>query len=185
MIKATDILKNDHRVIERVLGALEMGAARLRSGHPVRPGFFLDAADFIRSFADGWHHSKEERVLFPEMIASGLPDDGGPIAVMLSDHERGRQLAAGMREAAEQLAGGDGSAVDGLARNSEEYVALMREHIAKEDGVLFPMADQMYPAAEQEALAEAFGRIEREEVGDAVHQRYLGVAEALVAEAAR
>ena len=65
MIKATDILKNDHRVIERVLGALEMGSARLRSGHPVRPGFFLDAADFIRGFADGWHHCKEERVLFP------------------------------------------------------------------------------------------------------------------------
>ena len=102
-MQATDILMSEHRVIERVIASLETAAARLEQGENVRPGFFLDAASFVTGFADGCHHKKEEGVLFPTLVANGLPQRSGPIAVMLTEHEQGRAYIRGLREAATQL----------------------------------------------------------------------------------
>ena len=77
----------EHRVIERVIQALENAAQCLEGGRDVRPGFFVDAADFIAGFADGCHHRKEEGVLFKAMIENGVPVHGGPVAVMLYEHQ--------------------------------------------------------------------------------------------------
>jgi len=158
---------------------METGAERLTAGQPVRPGFFLDAADFIKGFADGCHHRKEEGVLFEAMVAAGLPKQAGPIAVMLAEHEQGRAYTRGMREAALRLAGGDASAQVEVARNAQGYAALLRGHIAKENSILFPMADQMISAARQAQVAEDFEHVEHEETGAGIHEKYLALAEAL------
>ena len=63
-MNATEILMDEHRVIERVLDALESAANLATQGGQIRPGFFIDASDFIKGFADGCHHMKEEGVLF-------------------------------------------------------------------------------------------------------------------------
>jgi hemerythrin-like domain-containing protein len=52
----------EHRVIERVITSLEQGADRLEQGKAIEPAFFIDAAQFIKGFADGCHHMKEEGV---------------------------------------------------------------------------------------------------------------------------
>jgi hemerythrin-like domain-containing protein len=94
--KPTQILSDEHRVIERVLTALE--------GLIKRPvGGSLDdwkkAVDFFRTFADQCHHFKEEKVLFPAMEEHGIPSDGGPIGMMLTEHEEGRSYVRGMAAA--------------------------------------------------------------------------------------
>jgi hemerythrin-like domain-containing protein len=73
IMKATEILMEEHRVIEGVLKTLETAAQYLEMGLPVRPGLFLEAADFVRGFADGCHHKKEEQVLFKSMALYGVP----------------------------------------------------------------------------------------------------------------
>ncbi len=77
-MQATDILMEEHRVIERVLTSLERAAVKLDNGGPVRPGFFIDAAEFVKGFADGCHHKKEEGVLFTALVDAGLPREVGP-----------------------------------------------------------------------------------------------------------
>ena len=183
-MEATEILMSEHRVIERVIGSLEQASARLERGEAVRPGFFVDASQFVAGFADGCHHRKEEGVLFKAMEASGMPADSGPIAVMLAEHEQGRAYTRGMREAAQGLAAGDAAARGEVVRNAQGYAALLRGHIAKENGILFPMADQVIPAAQQAQVAAGFERIEHEETGEGIHEKYLGLAEALEREAA-
>lgn len=182
-MKATDILSEEHRIIERVIAAMETVSNQLEAGQPVRPEFFLEAADFIKDFADGCHHAKEEGVLFPAMTASGLPQQGGPVGAMLMEHEQGRVYARGMRAAAEKLQAGDRSAVAEVLRNARGYAALLRQHILKEDRVLFPMAGQVIPAEKHDEIFEEFERIEEEETGEGVHEKYLAVAEKLEAEA--
>ena len=183
-MQATDILMEEHEVILRVIGSLEIEAGRLDAGEPVRPGFFLDAADFIKGFADGCHHKKEEGVLFEAMVAAGLPRQAGPIAVMLTEHDQGRAYTRGMRAAAERLAAGDTAAREEVVRNAQGYAALLRGHIAKENGILFPMADQVIPVAKQAQVAEDFERVEHEETGVGIHEKYLGLAQALEKEVA-
>lgn len=175
---------SEHRVIERVIASLEAQADRLDAGRQVRPGFFLDAADFIKGFADGCHHRKEEGVLFERMVAAGLPREAGPVGVMLAEHEQGRAFTRGMRAAAERLDAGDTAAARQVVANARGYVALLRQHIQKEDGILFPMADQVIPANQHADVVTGFERVEHEETGEGIHEKYLALAEALEREAA-
>ncbi len=178
-MKATEILMEEHRVIERVLAALERAAQRASAGEHIRPAFFLNAALFIKNFADGCHHRKEEGVLFKAMNEAGMPVEGGPIAVMLFEHEQGRALTRAMREAAEQWERGDQSALQAVVQNALGYVALLRQHIHKEDHILFPMAAQVIPLERHDQVAADFERVEHEETGEGVHEKYLALAEVL------
>jgi hemerythrin-like domain-containing protein len=182
-MQATDILMEEHRVIERVLTSLERAAVRLDNGEAVRPGFFIDAADFIKGFADGCHHKKEEGVLFTALIDAGMPKQVGPVAVMLGEHDQGRAYTRGMRAAAERLEAGETSARADVVKNALGYVDLLRQHIGKEDGVLFPMAAQMIPQGQQAGLVDRFETIEHEETGEGIHEKYLALANALEQEA--
>ena len=176
---AIEILKSEHRVIERFIGTLEKAANRLEMGDPIRPGFFIDAADFIRGFADGCHHRKEENVLFKSLARNGMSETSGPVAVMLSEHEQGRQFSRGMRTAAERLQNGDQKAAVEIIANARGYAALLKQHIYKEDNILFPLAETKIPPSEQEKVSEDFEKVEHEETGKGVHEKFLGLVNSL------
>jgi hemerythrin-like domain-containing protein len=169
----TDLLSQDHRVIERVLNALDHAASRLHAGAPVPAAFFAEVAEFIKGFADGCHHRKEEEHLFPAMEEAGFPRFGGPIGVMLAEHDEGRRYTAGLRAAAERLATGEAGAVTAVVENARGYAALLRQHIMKEDNVLFTMAKRALPPEKQDELLAEFERIERE---DGSRERWLALA---------
>lgn len=183
-MQATDILMSEHRVIERVIQALENAASRLEKGKEVRPGFFLEAADFIQNFADGCHHMKEEGVLFKAMQESGVPSEGGPIGVMLYEHEQGRSFTRAMRAAAQRLEEGDTTAKQVIVDNALGYATLLRQHIMKEDRILFPLAGRVLALDRQTSLLERFEQVEHEETGEGVHEKYLALAEKLEKETA-
>jgi hemerythrin-like domain-containing protein len=153
----TDVLRDEHRVILRALDMLEMAAAQLARGRPLPDGWWPEIVAWLRSFADKNHHAKEEAALFPAMVKAGVPSEGGPIAVMLEEHERGRALVRAMEA---------GGAVARAAK-AREYVALLREHIDKENGVLFPMADAVLDDRAQGALTREFEAVEAEQGRDA------------------
>jgi hemerythrin-like domain-containing protein len=182
-MKATEILMQEHRVIESVLDTLQTAAMSAGDGNPVRPAFFIGAADFIKGFADGCHHHKEEGVLFKMMVENGFPIQGGPVAMMLNEHEMGRQYTRAMRAAAEKWAQGDESARQVAVENALGYVALLRQHILKEDNILFPMADRAIPTAQHADVVSGFEQVEHEETGEGIHEKYLALAERLRSEA--
>ena len=182
--RASDELMQEHRLIEHVLDALEKATVHLESGHTVRPEFFIEAADFIAGFADGCHHKKEEGVLFDAMVESGVPRSGGPLDMFLDEHVQGRAYTRGMRDAARKLQEGDAGARAALISNARGYVALLRDHIIKEDEMLFPMADEMFSAEQQYRVLRDFERVEREDVGPGAHEEFHALAERLEREAA-
>jgi len=155
-VKATEILMQEHRLIERVLDCLEEAACRLDDGEDIDAGLFIDAAEFVAGFADRTHHRKEEDILFVAMTARDMPADSGPVAVMLQEHEEGRRLTAAFRSAAEQMKTRDTSAAMDVVQNVLDYVNLLREHIIKEDNVLFPMADQLVTGDDMRVVSAKF-----------------------------
>ncbi|MCU0486428.1 MAG: hemerythrin domain-containing protein [Anaerolineales bacterium] len=181
-MKATDVLSSEHRVIERVLDSLERATNRLENGQAVRPEIFLSAVDFIRGFADGCHHQKEEGVLFKRMEAQGMPVQGSPIGIMLSEHELGRQYTRELFSAAQDMQSGDSGADQKAIQSARSYVALLRQHIFKEDRILFPMADNVIPVDQHASVWEGFEHVEHAETGAGVHEKYLALAEALAQE---
>jgi len=171
--KATALLSDEHRVIERVLAAVERLTQR-PAGEAVES--WKKALDFIRHFADQCHHFKEEQVLFPAMEAHGIPSEGGPIGMMLLEHEEGRSYVRAMFDALAKIEARDASAQSALFENARQYLRLLREHIQKEDEILFPMAENVIPADEQRNLLSRFAEHEAQEMGEGTHERYLKIA---------
>jgi hemerythrin-like domain-containing protein len=178
-MKATEVLSNEHRVIERVLDCLEAIVRQARSAGRVDRQSAQDAVAFFRNFADRCHHGKEEVHLFPALEAKGFPRDGGPTGVMLYEHEQGRMHVRGMDENIAAAADGEPAALERFIEHAEGYIALLREHIHKEDQILFQLADRTLGEEDQQRLLAAFQKVEAEEMGVDTHEKFLHVAEEL------
>jgi len=178
-MEATQILMSEHRLIDRVLSAMEKAVEALGTGRSIKPEYFLDAADFINGFADGCHHVKEEKVLFEAMIKAGIPKEGGPVGMMLMEHEQGRAFVRTMRAGVEKWKSGDLAGRTEAIKAANGYIDLLKAHIYKEDKILFPLADDAILWDAQEQIAKDFERIEHEETGEGVHDKYLALAEKL------
>lgn len=175
----TEALKHEHQVILMVLDAAQREARSIEATGKVsaeRVGKFVE---FFRNFADRCHHAKEEKHLFTRIADRGVPVEGGPIGVMLAEHEQGRSHVAAIDRALKSASAGDASAAASVREHLEAYVELLRQHIDKEDNVLYIMADRVLAAEDQQELAEAFERIEAEELGEGVHEKYHWLAHEL------
>jgi len=166
----TEQLKEEHQAIKLMLSILEGMSQRLDAGQAVSTEHLEQSLEFIRLFADKCHHGKEEDVLFPAMEAAGIPKGGGPIGVMLLEHEAGRGYVRGLAEAVARYKAGDRQAAAAITTNARNYVALLNQHIFKEDNILYPMADMRLSPARQARMLEEFEAIERERLGSGKHE---------------
>lgn len=182
MSTATSILRQEHDAILRMLDAAEEAARLLDLGQRVAPETLAGLLEFFRLFADRCHHGKEEDLLFPLLEKKGLPRDGGPIGVMLAEHDQGRALIRQMAEAADAYGSSATPAGRSWAAAARSYAALLREHINKENNVLFVMAENLLSATEQSELARAFEKAEEEKMGAGTHERLHALMEKLAAD---
>ena len=159
-MKATDLLMQEHRAIERGLTVLEHATRRLEAGETLRKDFLDDAIRFIRLFADQCHHGKEEGFLFPALERQGFPRQAGPLAVMQFEHDEGRRLVRAMTEILGEVKSRKTGAVETFGKDARAFTSLLRDHIRKEDEVLFVMADDRIPPDEQETLMADFENAE-------------------------
>ncbi len=162
----TAVMVEEHRLILRMIDLVEKNTRLLEQGRFADWRFFLDAVDFIRNYADRFHHAKEEATLFTALIANGMPEQNSPVAAMLMEHDQGRAFVRGMEAAARKALAGETGQVPILAGNAHGYVSLLRQHIDKEDNILYPLAERVLPAAVRPAMLEAYRRAEAEVAGD-------------------
>jgi hemerythrin-like domain-containing protein len=184
MEQATQILRKEHDAILKMLEAATRTSERLERGQPVDPQILDDLLEFFRLFADQCHHGKEEELLFPVLEKKGVPRAGGPIGVMLDEHEQARKLIADMSASAAAFRYGDSSAGAHWARDARQYVDLLSRHISKENNVLFVMAESVLSEAEQQEIAAAFARLEIEKMGEGTHERLHAKMDKVLAETA-
>jgi hemerythrin-like domain-containing protein len=153
---ATQNLENDHEFILRLIDVMEIMTT---AGEP-DVAQLEEVVDLIRNFADGLHHTKEESLLFPLMAQRGFSMTQGPVAVMLQDHTAGRNFVKGIAENIALLKKGDLSALHLINYNILGYSELLRNHISKENNVLFRMADNAFTASDQQSLIGQFEQLE-------------------------
>ncbi|GFO61218.1 cation-binding protein [Geomonas silvestris] len=156
----TQRLKDEHQLILRMLALLEKNARLTEAGSFMDYQFYLDGVDFIRNYADRFHHAKEEDVLFEALVANGMPRANSPVAAMLMEHDLGRSYVKAMEEAAGKALKGEPDQNDAIVANARGYLELLREHISKEDEILYPLAERVLPESVRDGIAEAYERAE-------------------------
>jgi hemerythrin-like domain-containing protein len=90
-----------------------------------------------------------------------------------------------MAEAANTYAAGDRGAGATWADAALDYVALLREHIAKENQILFVMAERLLSPADQARLFTGFEGVNKQKMGEGECARLRRLAERLTAEVTR
>lgn len=178
---AIPILEREHALIEQALGLLGSVAANLGQDRPVAGEHVSALLAFLRNFADQRHHMKEEETLFPLLEQNGIARVGGPIGVMLHEHEQGRTMIRIMEGLLPEL-GAPGEPRRQFARVASSYAGLMRDHIAKENNCLFPMAQTVLTDSDRQELEAAFERQDGDAEADGGFAHYQSIIAALSAQ---
>lgn len=178
-MQPTDILMNEHRVIEQVLNCLEKILEQCTTEKKLDTKSAKQAIEFFRSYADRCHHGKEEAHLFPVMQANGFSGGCSPVVVMLREHELGRLYIQGMDAVIEPAAAGDPESLKWFIQHGQSYLNLLKEHIRKEDICLFPAANHRLAEKDQQQLLAAFEKDEAEELKQGTYKACLKIANEL------
>lgn len=171
-MRATEVLRDEHRVVERVLETLEKVTDRLQAGKTVSTEVLEDSLDFLNNFVDRHQHAKEENGLFPTLGAVGGIQERHLIDRLLVEHDEGRGYLDALSRSMDGYRRHDEAAATELVNSARGYAALLREHVVREEQMLFPAADRLLSEEAQNELGARFDRIDSENIGAGVHERY-------------
>jgi len=171
-MKPTEELKAEHGGILRMLEILQTIVGKMGSGKEFPEEHIKQIMEFLKVFVDKCHHGKEEEFLFPALEEAGVPREGGPIGVMLEEHQTGRELIGKMDASLEGLGTGSIDAESTFKEAAETYIELLRQHIDKENNFLFPMADERPSQGRQHRMSGQFERLERKRIGEGRHEAF-------------
>jgi len=170
MDSPTKILSDEHAHILKVANALAKECDALEDGKGLDKDFFEKAVDFIRNYADKFHHAKEEDILFIELNKDDVGMHCNPIPQMLHEHDIGRNFVKGLVEGVEK----DYKAK--VIENARGYAQLLQEHIYKEDNILYPMADEALNEDMQKSILERFKKAEKKRFSEGTEEKYIKLA---------
>jgi hemerythrin-like domain-containing protein len=170
----TAVLRADHDVILGVLRA--MTRVLDDGGHFDDTAFWRDVLTFMRDFVYGAHDRKEEAVLFPKLEMCGVERSHGPIGVMLAEHEEAQALLARLAQEQPALATASEEACDRFLQTARKYCALLVSHIARENGVLFPMADALLSPDDRDDVLRRFALWDQDSTAACTRESMLAVA---------
>ena len=161
----TRVMTDEHQLILRMITLVEKHTAQMEEGKFRNWQFFLDAVDFIRNYADRFHHAKEEDVLFFELVKNGMPEKQSPIEAMHMEHDQGRMYVRTLEEAAEKALAGESGQLPVIAESAKGYADLLRAHIDKENNILYPLAERVLPEEVRPGMLQAYDKAEAKTPG--------------------
>ncbi|MDD1618986.1 MAG: hemerythrin domain-containing protein [Methylococcaceae bacterium] len=135
---ATEDLMKEHQLILKYIDLMER-YAEFDLKDLIAPILFENAncfIQFIHEFADHFHHAKEEDILFRYLEIPGVLTHCNPVPQMLFEHNKAREFVRNMENAIQA------KKINELTANAGQYARLLKEHIYKEDNILYPMAER-------------------------------------------
>ncbi len=151
---ATAALREDHRLIRRVVAGLEDRLARAARGEKLAAEAVAACLVFFRDFEHGAHHAREE-LLLGSLEAAGVDPAGGPPAMVEAEHGFGAGLLEAFRAAFDAYRDAGDAALPELLRQADAYTTFLRRHADKEEHCLFGFADRVLAGARARELAAA------------------------------
>lgn len=167
-------LVHEHELIERAMAVLRKNLEGLESG-AYDATQLTRSLDFLLEFGDKVHNKKEEDHLFPLMQERGISVEGGPLGVMLMEHEAERELLTRMMLEVPNLADMPDDKRARFEQEGMEYLRIRADHIWKENDVLYAMGRQVLSVADAEGLIDNFNAIDQAAYGAKAKENFLSM----------
>lgn len=176
-MKATKQLIAEHQAVRLVLQIFQVISDHIQEGRAINYTHVNRLLDFLKVFIDKCHHTKEEQILFPILLKKNNDLAGGPISVMLNEHDQGRKIIKQLLQDMESYKKDPENTGPRVIKDLDSYTSLLSQHILKENNILFPMADSILSEIEQNNLFDAFEELEINEIGPGTHEGFHNMLE--------
>lgn len=171
-------LVEDHRTIERVLGALHHTAHELLADKPVDLGVVRQSIAFLEGFLEHCHYPKEEEYLFPAVRATFRGSPAHEVEKVVADHERTRRHFGRTKEAITRAEAGSRDDRWKAAVALTHYWTTLSSHLYEEERHFYPLAEGLLDPEELNILMVGFNKLEAGMDGrPQLHDVYRVVAE--------
>lgn len=167
------LLMNDHSIIEKALVILEKQLEKKKKNWTT----IQVLIDLLWDYGETCHNMKEEKIYFPLLLERGMPQSG-PINEMLQEHASERNYLSKFKDFIAKADKAD-EEVAQFVSDFKSYANLAKEHIWKENDILYPMGRKYIQPDDVPYLANEFRRLERETLGEGAYTRYKTLVEAL------
>jgi DUF438 domain-containing protein len=172
----SDLLMRDHETTEKVF---EAGAKAFSGpGGPDRR-IVSQLLAYFTEYVDGCHNKKEEGHLFPLIERRGVPREGGPLAIMLQEHQQSRDLLAKLKSVAEDFVAGRTEDSAELHSLFTEYTEFLKNHFWKENDVLYPMARRVMSEDDGAVVVKGIEATEAA-LGEGTRDKYYSLAQRII-----
>jgi hemerythrin-like domain-containing protein len=155
-----ETLRNEHGLIRRFVDLLSVAVTRLEVESPPPRAFFDNGIEFVRGFSDGFHHKKEELVMFVQLAQKKHGAIDGQIEALRYQHDQGRGFIAAIAGALDGYAERDPKDTAVVRENAAAFASLLKHHIHTEDHIFFPMAGEAMTEEELETLGKKFEKVQ-------------------------
>ncbi len=143
-MESIKILEAEHDNISSMLDIIKYMTMEILTGNNIKTDHFRLVSSFISEYADGYHHDKEEKILFQNMLAySGsvakpLIENG-----MLVEHDLARYYNRSLKTSLDNCdkEPSKENLVD-ILTFSLSYRDLLTRHIEKENSTVFTFAER-------------------------------------------
>ena len=168
-----EVMVKEHELITRMLKVMRSACSGMLKGEKVCVADFYEMADFVKYYADGHHHNKEEKFLFKAMeehlgaLGQKLIRMG-----MLVEHDLGRLYMSGLREALEKFEAGEEESKLDIIANMIAYTHLLDRHIQKENQVVFSFGEKQLAKEILEEVNEKIEDYEEEAKAQGIQEKY-------------
>jgi hemerythrin-like domain-containing protein len=145
MVEVIDILRQEHRNIEKLLRVMEQELAVFDRGE--RPDYEVFGAilEFFKMYPDTCHHPKEDIIY--EKFKACDPGRAASVADLQADHREGAVRLRRVAQAIDNVLNDQELLRESVDRIVRDFIDNERKHIALEDEVIFPaILDTLQPA---------------------------------------
>ncbi len=169
-------LTSEHRLIEQMVHLVQKETERIVATGKVSPEFIGATVDFFRTYADAYHHGKEEGILFKELSNKRLSDTNhNMILELVNEHALARRTVRELERLKEEYVTGVRETPKDVLELLDALVNLYPQHIRKEDAQFFFPSMNYFTQEEQEGMLDRFLEFDK----DFTNKRYKKTIEAL------
>lgn len=172
MNKTLQLLYDEHEIIVNAIYASRQSGTLIGKEDDRYEKNIRELIDFFRSYADQYHHHKEEIILFPEMVKRNEMLEDSVIHEMLENHEDFREM---IRDIEKKI---DEKKYDDAQKQLNQYTEALLNHIAVENDEVFQMAESLFDDGELDNLGFRFNDCDRE-LGDTQKQELAECVESI------
>ena len=156
MAKTLNIIRDEHRSIGAILHGMEYLVDRVRTRKAkIDPRVFSAMIYYLDTFSERMHHPKEDRYLFKAMRSRG-GEAAAVVADLEKEHAAGGEALKRLEQSLVRYEEGGDKEFPAFAEAVAKFVREYRDHMQKEESVVFPLAQRILSTADWQAIDRAF-----------------------------